>query len=347
MRLHRNPLSCRPRWGPARKAIQCLHQGTVGWLLAASSLVVIVTYCICFRSYHTLVLCATATAASALRSRVDAERVCVVDVDELSNDGQFPHSTLTKFFRAENKVRKQRWVRFVSVGGGRVAMWHRPPARQVKQLAADGCTMLVTLLAEREKASEVGSAVEDHNMKWLWCPLEGANRALLGKRSTQAMVCDAVGAAAAEVRAGGSICVHCAAGMHRTGVFTYALARRLGLTPDEAMMLLLHIRPITYRGVGAFRIAVGESIHELHTKRPGPVSPGNELSADVAGAAAGGAGAGEGGASAGEGGAGGRGMSPAPAGVDDENVAPLDTQPAAAVEAARQTSGHGSSTDTT
>ena len=60
-----------------------------------------------------------------------------------------------------------------------------------------------------------------------------------------------------------------------------------------------------------------------------------------------GGGAGEGGASAGEGGAGGRGMSPAPAGVDDENVAPLDTQPAAAVEAARQTSGHGSSTDTT
>lgn len=185
----------------------------------------------------------------------------------------------------------------MSVGGGYVAVWHRPPPRQVKLLADDGCTMLVTLQAEREKAPQVGSLAEKHGMKWVWCALEGANRALLGQKKVHAKVMDAVTQAAAEVRAGGSVCVHCAAGMHRTGVFTYVLARRLGLAEEEAMMMLLHTRPITYRGVGSFRIAVGEEIHAAFLSGSRPAGGGEDGEASVAAATAvagGGAGAGAG-----------------------------------------------------
>ena len=141
-------------------------------------------------------------------------------------------------------------------------MWHRPTPRQVTELAADGCTAVVTLLAERERASEVQRDVKRAGMQWVWCSLEGANRQLLAQRGVHDKVRASVGEAADIVRGGGTVCIHCAAGIHRTGVFTYALARRLGLTPTEAREFLLLARPVTAWGVKDFRLAVAEEVHQ-------------------------------------------------------------------------------------
>ena len=50
------------------------------------------------------------------------------------------------------------------------------------------------------------------------------------------------------------VLVHCAAGIHRTGVFAYSLLRATGLGGKSAMAKILEIREVTHRGVGQDRI---------------------------------------------------------------------------------------------
>ena len=51
-----------------------------------------------------------------------------------------------------------------------------------------------------------------------------------------------------------TVLVHCAAGIHRTGVFAYSLLRATGLSGKNAMAKILAIREVTHRGVGQVRI---------------------------------------------------------------------------------------------
>ena len=50
------------------------------------------------------------------------------------------------------------------------------------------------------------------------------------------------------------VMVHCAAGIHRTGVFAYSLLRATGLSGKGAMTKILELREVTHRGVGKDRI---------------------------------------------------------------------------------------------
>ena len=54
------------------------------------------------------------------------------------------------------------------------------------------------------------------------------------------------------------ILIHCSAGVHRTGTFTYSLLRRAGFSKEETMDLLYDIRPVTARQVGEERIQFAE-----------------------------------------------------------------------------------------
>ena len=46
------------------------------------------------------------------------------------------------------------------------------------------------------------------------------------------------------------VLLHCAAGIHRTGMMLYALLRLSGLAPTQATMALMYIRQVTAQGVG-------------------------------------------------------------------------------------------------
>merc|ERR1712151_476134 len=48
---------------------------------------------------------------------------------------------------------------------------------------------------------------------------------------------------------GESVVVHCAAGMHRTGVVCYLALRRLSLSPKDALSIILASRPITHEEI--------------------------------------------------------------------------------------------------
>lgn len=52
--------------------------------------------------------------------------------------------------------------------------------------------------------------------------------------------------------------MHCAAGIHRTGVVAYSLLRAKGYDKSEAMAKLFKLREATYNGVGKGRLRIAE-----------------------------------------------------------------------------------------
>ena len=54
------------------------------------------------------------------------------------------------------------------------------------------------------------------------------------------------------------VLIHCAAGIHRTGVVAYSLLRATGLCKEEAMGKIKAMREATFNGVGKARILGSE-----------------------------------------------------------------------------------------
>jgi protein-tyrosine phosphatase len=146
---------------------------------------------------------------------------------------------------------------FVPVGGGALALTHRPRHRDVPRLPALGVTHVVTLLAEREGAREIGDAVRRAGLIWIWCPLDNGQPP--DARCT-AELRPVLAELATLVSQGATILIHCSAGIHRTGMFGYALLRQLGLEPTAARAKLLELRVVTGEGVGDDRLAWGDAL---------------------------------------------------------------------------------------
>ncbi|HVK78548.1 MAG TPA: tyrosine-protein phosphatase [Kofleriaceae bacterium] len=146
---------------------------------------------------------------------------------------------------------------WLSVATGRLAIGHRPKVAALPGLGADGCTHVVTLLAEREGAAAVGAAVRAAGLGWIWWPLangdplprarDGEARAFLA--SLLAVLTD-----------GSGVYVHCAAGIHRTGMLAYALLRQAGLDAGAARAALRRLRAVTADGVKDVRLAWGDRL---------------------------------------------------------------------------------------
>ncbi|HYH96406.1 protein-tyrosine phosphatase family protein [Hyalangium sp.] len=64
------------------------------------------------------------------------------------------------------------------------------------------------------------------------------------------------------IAAGSKLVVHCSAGIHRTGMFGYALLRQLGLSADAAHTKLAELRQHTAEGVGPDRLSWGDALVE-------------------------------------------------------------------------------------
>lgn len=148
-------------------------------------------------------------------------------------------------------------LKLVAVAGGALALTHRPKRKDLPGLPALGVTHVVTLLAEREGAKEIGDAAQRAGLAWIWCPL--ANGEPPGLRATPELrqVLDDL---AALVSKGAAILIHCSAGIHRTGMFGYALLRRLGMDRDDARAKLAELRVLTAEGVGDERMAWGDQL---------------------------------------------------------------------------------------
>jgi len=148
----------------------------------------------------------------------------------------------------------------VPIGPGALALTHRPKRTALASWKAAGVTHVVTLLAEREGAHDIAAVVTRAGLDWIWVPI--ASAAVPDDGETQRLL-PAIDQIAGVVRQGGHVVVHCSAGVHRTGMFGYALLRRLGLSADEARTKLGELRAVTAEGVGDDRLRWGDRIAEL------------------------------------------------------------------------------------
>lgn len=136
---------------------------------------------------------------------------------------------------------------FATLGRGRLALWHRPPVRALPRLRDAGITDVVTLLCAREGAQDVGSAVEQAGMCWIWVPLEngrppGDERTDEFRRIFQRL--------SDRLDEGATLLLHCSAGIHRTGMVASGLLHHRGLTGEDVLATIRAARSVTANGVG-------------------------------------------------------------------------------------------------
>ncbi|MBA3825538.1 MAG: tyrosine-protein phosphatase [Ktedonobacterales bacterium] len=148
-------------------------------------------------------------------------------------------------------------LHWVAVGAGRLALRGRPGKQWLDHLAATGCTRVVTLLSAREGAEALGQAIQQQGVAWTWLPLANASTPQ-GDAATRLIT--ALPALSAALDRGEAIVIHCAAGIHRTGMVAYALLRWRGLAEADARATLARLRPTTANGMQARHFAWGDGL---------------------------------------------------------------------------------------
>ncbi len=152
---------------------------------------------------------------------------------------------------------------WISLGNGRLTLWHRPGARAVSQLKAFGCDCILTLLSHREGAPAVGKLAELAGLEWVWLPLENGQPP---RGSAAESILLALPALAERLNAGRSILVHCSAGIHRTGMVAYALLRWYGHDEDRALAIIGEMRAHTGSGIQRKQIDWGNETAPLGSR---------------------------------------------------------------------------------
>jgi protein-tyrosine phosphatase len=148
-------------------------------------------------------------------------------------------------------------ISWIQVGPGRVALWPRPKSKYIDKLKDSGCTRVVTLLSEREDALQIGQAVEGANLNWTWLPLRDGQPPV-GRTKSSAIV--ELERLSRYLDQGESVLIHCAAGIHRTGMIVYALLRLRGYSEAEALELISSMRTHTSLGIRQKHIEWGNQL---------------------------------------------------------------------------------------
>jgi protein-tyrosine phosphatase len=148
-------------------------------------------------------------------------------------------------------------IALVAVDGGKLALTHRPKKSDIPGFRELGVTHLITLLNENEGAQDLGALAAKAQLTWIWCPLKGADIT-----APPEAVSAALDTGRAALHGGGAVAIHCSAGIHRTGMFGYALLRHVGLNREAAFAKLRELRAVTADGVGMERLEWGDRIAE-------------------------------------------------------------------------------------
>jgi len=150
----------------------------------------------------------------------------------------------------------------VPIRNGLLSIGHRPKVSDILDLRDEGFTHVVTVLGEAEKALEIGREVKKLGLLWIWLPLGSAKTPVENEEDMQHIETVIQQLVTLFHNSETKVYLHCSAGMHRTGMITFVLLRRLGYDPTEAMVLLTRLRELTAHNVGEERIAWANSICE-------------------------------------------------------------------------------------
>jgi len=110
---------------------------------------------------------------------------------------------------------------------GEIVLSQRPTHRQLKKLAGEGFTDVVTLLGNLESPETIANTVKHTSMEWTWLPISFYDKDLHPYASPERMAV-LVKKLIRKLEEGRKIFLHCAAGIDRTGIVIYTLLVALG-----------------------------------------------------------------------------------------------------------------------
>jgi protein-tyrosine phosphatase len=144
---------------------------------------------------------------------------------------------------------------WAQVGNGRLALWHRPGSKSFPLLKEAGCTRVVTLLSAKEGGASMGLLAANAQLAWTWIPLANATPPT---GEAKAEVLASLAQLSTYLDEGESLLMHCAAGIHRTGMLAYALLRLRGMSADDARGIIARLRGHTAEGMHPRHYAWGD-----------------------------------------------------------------------------------------
>jgi len=146
-------------------------------------------------------------------------------------------------------------ITFKEVLNGALGVGHRPKLKSLKTIKDQGVTHIWTLLSEREGALDIKSAVHGAGLEWIWLPLPNGKPPDKDKTSE---ILDCFRNTKAVLTDGAKIYLHCSAGIHRTGLISYAFLRYLGFSGSDSLEKITSMRRLTGEGVGEDRLNWGD-----------------------------------------------------------------------------------------
>ena len=142
---------------------------------------------------------------------------------------------------------------WVQVGNGYLAVGHKPGGKiSFEGMKQAGVTAVLTLLQENEGSQQIGQALQRIGIEWFWFPFSAVNPE--SKELTE----EVFNRMKASLDQQGKIYIHCSAGIHRTGMVTYAFLRYLGQDPRQAIGNLARMRKLTAEGATTARLHWGD-----------------------------------------------------------------------------------------
>jgi len=145
---------------------------------------------------------------------------------------------------------------FQKQGYGFICLWHFPAKKHIKQAKKNGCDVIVTLQGE----------TENDKMKSLhkWCEAQKIEHFQIDfwknwyRKECNKNIVNLLNEIKQRLERQEYVLIHCAAGIHRTGIFCFLLLRMIGFDKEAAYEYLGTIRETTRENVGDTRIDSGD-----------------------------------------------------------------------------------------
>jgi len=168
--------------------------------------------------------------------------------------------------KARNAINQLQWV---TVGNGRLAARGRPSREQLAALQKHhGATAVVTLLREDEGGcSEVKRRCDELGLRWKHAPFDGLKDICVDDPTPDILRSLRTTSEVADwLNSGESVIVHCAAGIHRTGVYLYLLLRSMGNDREATLEKIEQMRSVIHEELTIRKFVTGaETLHsKLH-----------------------------------------------------------------------------------
>ena len=148
------------------------------------------------------------------------------------------------------KEKRSSWVK---VDQGYIKVGHKLGGKSllIQTLIKQGTTTVFTILGKNEGAEKLGTEILEAGIDWVWLELPNANPPSKQKDS---MLLEKLNVIKNKLVSGEKVYIHCSAGLHRTGMISFALLRLCNYNWSDALNKLNESRPATVNEMTAERL---------------------------------------------------------------------------------------------